>query len=282
MWHSVCITWQKSTSTCTAYVDGKTNHRRSFDGCWGNSDVEFNGEPVVLGQSISSDGVFLESDSFTGNITRVNMWDYVINEEQVYSLATVCSHAPGNVLRWPSFRNEPEQGSVIKTVRSHCSGSGKFNYTPTPPPPPPRRKWTASPCVAFGFVFTKLSYLILSLSISYLIIVNSWRNFLPCLNKITSPYLTCLLPYLILSHLILSYLISSYFILSHLISSHLISSHLISSLLVSLRLVSSRHVSSYLILSFLIWPDLISSHLIVSYLILSYLILSWWRRVVFN
>ncbi|KAL9960797.1 hypothetical protein ACROYT_G034299 [Oculina patagonica] len=125
-WHSVCITWQKSTSTCTAYVDGKTNDRRSFDGCYGNNDVEFNGEPLVLGQSMSSDDVFLESDSFTGNLTRVNMWDYAMTHEQVYSVATNCPQNSGNVLSWPTFRNfrnELQQGNVVRTERSHCIGA---------------------------------------------------------------------------------------------------------------------------------------------------------------
>ena len=136
----MCITWRKSTSTCVAYVDGKTNHRRSFDGCRGNEDVEFNAEPLVLGQSMSDDG---ESYFFSGNLTRVNMWDYAMTEEQVYSVATNCPRHSGNVLSWPSFWNKPEQGSVVKTKRSHCIAAGKLDYPsslsqhPHPPPPPP-------------------------------------------------------------------------------------------------------------------------------------------------
>ena len=145
-------------------MDGKTNHRRSFDGCWGNSDVEFNSEPLVLGQSLSSDGAFLGDASFTGNITSVNMWDYAMNEEQVLSVVTNCSHATGNVLRWPLFRNELEQGSVIKTEQSHCIGAGMLDSTlphsprsPPPPPPPPNND-EQHPC--FGFDFIKLTIII--------------------------------------------------------------------------------------------------------------------------
>ena len=123
----MCVTWQKSTSTCTAYVDGKTNDKRSFDSCRGNNDVEFNGETLVLGQNIPNDedGLFLETHSFTGNLSRLNIWDYAMTDEQVYAAATDCSRSSGNVLSWPMSQFDV-QGNIVKTERSCCTGAGEL------------------------------------------------------------------------------------------------------------------------------------------------------------
>ena len=124
-WHSLCVTWQKLTSICTAYIDGKTNEKRSFGNCRGNYDVEFDGKTLVLGQKIPNDGdgLFLESHSFTGNLSRLNIWDYAMTVEQVYGVATECSRDSGNVLSWPMFQLDLH-GSVVKTERSCCTGAG--------------------------------------------------------------------------------------------------------------------------------------------------------------
>ena len=124
-WHSVCVTWLKSTSICTAYVDGKTNDKRSFDSCRDSNDVDFNGKTLVLGQKIPNDedGLFLESHSFIGNLSRLNVWDYAMDDEQVEGVATECSNTSGNVLSWEMFQIDL-QGSVVKTKRSCCIGAG--------------------------------------------------------------------------------------------------------------------------------------------------------------
>ena len=124
-WHSVCVTWLKSTSICTAYVDGKTNDKRSFDSCRDNNDVDFNGKTLVLGQKIPSDedGLFLESHSFIGNLSRLNVWDYAMDDEQVESVAAECSNTSGNVLSWAMLQIDL-QGSLVKTKRSCCIGAG--------------------------------------------------------------------------------------------------------------------------------------------------------------
>ena len=124
-WHSVCVTWLKSTSIYTAYVDGKTNDKRSFDSCRDNNDIDFNGKMLVLGQKIPSDedGLFLESHSFIGNLSRLNVWDYAMDDEQVESVATECSNTSGNVLSWAMLQIDLH-GSLVKTKRSCCIGAG--------------------------------------------------------------------------------------------------------------------------------------------------------------
>ena len=124
-WHSVCITWQKSAGICTAYIDGKTNKRRTFSGCKSNTDFKLKGKPLVLGQSMLSDGTFQANNSFTGNISRMNMWDYAMGKDEVYHLATNGSNLVGNIVSWPHFRDVLE-GNVVRTEGSLCNGPGKL------------------------------------------------------------------------------------------------------------------------------------------------------------
>ncbi|XP_022806926.1 uncharacterized protein LOC111343986 [Stylophora pistillata] len=121
-WHSICITWQQSKRTCAAYIDGKTNKQRTFTDCRGNTEFEFSGKPLVLGQSVNSKGEFQESKSFTGSIHGINMWDYAMEENEVFNLATSCSSRVGNVVSWPLFRNVLE-GNVTLTEGSLCKGA---------------------------------------------------------------------------------------------------------------------------------------------------------------
>lgn len=122
----MCVTWQKSTGICTAYVDGKTNDKRSFDDCRGNYDVELNGKSLVLGQKMPNheDDLFLESHSLIGNLSRLNVWDFAMDDKQVHGVAMECSRTSGTVLSWPMFKIDL-QGTVVKTDRSSCIGTGQ-------------------------------------------------------------------------------------------------------------------------------------------------------------
>jgi len=125
MWHSLCVTWLSAGGHWSAYVDGKTNVRRSGDKFRNNKIVESDGQQLMLGQKIKKDGAFRESFSFTGNISRVNLWDYVMSEDQVHNVATACARPAGNVLKWRDFR-DGLQGGVVLSERSQCIGAGEL------------------------------------------------------------------------------------------------------------------------------------------------------------
>lgn len=78
----------------------------------------------MLGQEIK-DGALKEGPSFIGNISRVNMWDYVLSMEDVNRMSTNCSSPAGNVVKWRDFRNGL-QGRVVLRESSQCVGAGKL------------------------------------------------------------------------------------------------------------------------------------------------------------
>ena len=123
-WHSLCVTWASVGGNWSAYVDGKTNVRRQGNSFRDDHVVKFNGEQMVLGQKIQG-GAFQESCAFAGNISRVNMWDYVLSKDDVHTVATNCSIIAGNILKWRHFRNGL-QGRVVLSEKSQCVGAGKL------------------------------------------------------------------------------------------------------------------------------------------------------------
>ena len=122
MWHSLCITWKSDDGIWSAYVDGKTDPRRSGSKLKNNRVIQFNGEQLVLGQQVQ-DGSFKESRAFTGNLSRINMWNFSMTEEEVQSIATNCSSPVGNVLKWRDFW-KGLQGGVELPEESQCIAAG--------------------------------------------------------------------------------------------------------------------------------------------------------------
>ena len=66
------------------------------------------GGALVLGQDQDSlGGVFQGFQSFLGEMTGVNIWDHVIEEQEI----TSCQAKVGNVFQWRYFKNHLK-GSV--------------------------------------------------------------------------------------------------------------------------------------------------------------------------
>lgn len=61
---------------------------------------------MVLGQDQDRvGGGFNSVESLIGHLTQVNIWDYNLGADRVYSLATICpSQIEGNILNWGQFK----------------------------------------------------------------------------------------------------------------------------------------------------------------------------------
>ena len=122
-WHCLCVTWQSSGGAWSVYVDGKTNPRRSGTKFRNNHVLEFHDEQLVLGQEIQDDA-FNVNRAFMGNMSRVNMWDYSMSENEIQIVGTNCSTPVGNVLKWRDFWKSL-RGSVHLSGKSKCTGAGE-------------------------------------------------------------------------------------------------------------------------------------------------------------
>ena len=70
----------------------------------------------MLGQN---QGDLQEDKCFLGTLAHVNIWDYVLSNENVTSLSQSCLSGVGNVLKWRDFK-QGIQGNVSVVTPSPC------------------------------------------------------------------------------------------------------------------------------------------------------------------
>ncbi|XP_068724882.1 neuronal pentraxin-2-like [Montipora capricornis] len=115
LWHHICVTWDNSDGYWRLYKDGK----KAKDGKLEKGHVIRTGGALVLGQEQDSfGGSFNAKQCFIGEMTGVNIWDQVKDEEEIQRMSKSCSIGLGNVFRWAHFK-------------SHLRGSLKVTPLPT-------------------------------------------------------------------------------------------------------------------------------------------------------
>ena len=77
------------------------------------------GGVLILGQEQDSlGGSFQAHQSFIGELTGVNIWNHVINEQQINHMSKSCLRGVGNVFQWSDFKSHVK-GSVL-LIKQSC------------------------------------------------------------------------------------------------------------------------------------------------------------------
>ncbi|XP_067085290.1 serum amyloid P-component-like [Osmerus mordax] len=96
-WNSVCATWDSGTGLVQVWLNGRPSVRKALHAGGSISGTPF----LVLGQDQDSHGgSFDAQQSFTGQLTDVHMWDYVLSPCEVQTYTQAGAFRPGNVLDW--------------------------------------------------------------------------------------------------------------------------------------------------------------------------------------
>ncbi|XP_035253351.1 C-reactive protein-like [Anguilla rostrata] len=101
----MCITWESTTGLSAFWVDGKRSVRKVYK--LGHT-IQPEGT-VILGQDPDNYlGKFDSAQSFVGEISHVNMWDYVLPESQIKALHSddILTVSTGNIFDWVSVEYE--------------------------------------------------------------------------------------------------------------------------------------------------------------------------------
>ena len=116
-WHHFCATWENAAGSWNMYIDGallsngdnfKTGH------------VIDNNGIVILGQDQDKYGDgFERSQSFSGQMFGVNMWNTVLTAKEILHMSKNCSYGVGNYLRWSDFMTGLH-GDVRRTSPATC------------------------------------------------------------------------------------------------------------------------------------------------------------------
>ena len=77
------------------------------------------GGALVLGQEQESvGGSFDANQSFLGEMSDVNIWDHVINDQEIMRMSKSCLTGEGDVLPWRNFKTHLK--GAVEIINPSC------------------------------------------------------------------------------------------------------------------------------------------------------------------
>ncbi|KAE8588036.1 hypothetical protein XENTR_v10022295 [Xenopus tropicalis] len=115
-WRHTCVSWDSETGIIQLWLNGRLYPRKiSKKGFIINEKTS-----IILGQEQDSfGGGFDPKQSFVGELSDVNLWDYVLTPPDIEKLLLNRKDMTGNIINWKSLNYE-EKGGVIHDLRLQC------------------------------------------------------------------------------------------------------------------------------------------------------------------
>ncbi|XP_017273775.1 neuronal pentraxin-2b [Kryptolebias marmoratus] len=97
-WHHICISWTTRDGQWDAYQDGEKLGTGDNLAAWHPIKP---GGVIILGQEQDVvGGRFDAGQAFVGELSQVNIWDRVLKQTEIQSMANCSTYLPGNVISW--------------------------------------------------------------------------------------------------------------------------------------------------------------------------------------
>ncbi|XP_065290015.1 sushi, von Willebrand factor type A, EGF and pentraxin domain-containing protein 1-like [Dermacentor albipictus] len=125
-WHHVCFSWSSAEGLWSVVKDGRL--AESGAGLAAGTEIPANGTLVLGQEQDRRGGSFSISESYSGEMTQVNVWSAVLSVDEVAPLLTRCQFYFGDVVAWTDFK-ERLRGHISAVSWGFCQGC--------PPPPAP-------------------------------------------------------------------------------------------------------------------------------------------------
>ncbi|RLU26420.1 hypothetical protein DMN91_000214 [Ooceraea biroi] len=118
-WHFLCVTWESEYGSWRVFVDGilKDSGVRLARG----AIVQANGSLVVGQEQDRLGGGFSESEAFLGKLGLLDMWDIVLDEDNVTALWDSCEKYHGNLVAWAQLQ-QYIHGDIVILGSLFCRG----------------------------------------------------------------------------------------------------------------------------------------------------------------
>ncbi|XP_012718150.1 serum amyloid P-component-like [Fundulus heteroclitus] len=114
-WHSVCSTWDADSGLGQLWFNGQPLAKKYLGGSQISKPI------VVLGQEQDSyAGSFDTKQSFTGMMTDVHMWNYILSPCEIQNYVDNLNFTPGNVLNWKALTFDVTGRVLIEDRQMTC------------------------------------------------------------------------------------------------------------------------------------------------------------------
>nr|XP_033818315.1 adhesion G-protein coupled receptor D2 isoform X3 [Geotrypetes seraphini]XP_033818316.1 adhesion G-protein coupled receptor D2 isoform X3 [Geotrypetes seraphini]XP_033818317.1 adhesion G-protein coupled receptor D2 isoform X3 [Geotrypetes seraphini] len=117
-WHHFCVTWRKWNGSSEIYVDGKK--KASAKGLSSFQDIYKEGIFIIGQDQDTLGGTFKEKESFSGNITDLNIWVKVLTEDQIERVRSCYSIDQDLIFGWSSHLLQIESTVQETMVQLMC------------------------------------------------------------------------------------------------------------------------------------------------------------------
>ncbi|XP_074871729.1 adhesion G protein-coupled receptor D2 isoform X2 [Carettochelys insculpta] len=125
-WHHLCVTWRQQNGTWAVYADGKKKASAAGLCATGPQLVcqaIYDHGTFIIGQDQDSlGGTFKEKESFSGNITDLNVWRRELSSEQIERVRSCYPIEHELIFRWDSFILQIEPTVQKVTAQFLCPG----------------------------------------------------------------------------------------------------------------------------------------------------------------
>ncbi|KAJ8384537.1 hypothetical protein AAFF_G00204520 [Aldrovandia affinis] len=121
-WHFVCVSWTQEKGQWVITADGLVvGHGENL---YPSADIGRDGLFIIGQEQDTFGGSFRSDESFSGNITRLHIWDRVLNTSEIHTLEEECSLIlPGLFYKWNSSALEIEPSLRRHLGISPCQGN---------------------------------------------------------------------------------------------------------------------------------------------------------------
>ncbi|XP_043919560.1 pentraxin fusion protein-like [Protopterus annectens] len=114
----LCVTWESKSGLTAFWVNGKRSVRKVFRK---GHTIRSEGT-VIIGQDPDLFlGGFDINQSFVGEISDLNMWDYILTSNDIAALSDGYEVAKGNIFHWSDISYEIKGNVIVQPINDYSA-----------------------------------------------------------------------------------------------------------------------------------------------------------------
>ncbi|XP_063288379.1 adhesion G-protein coupled receptor D2 [Pelobates fuscus] len=123
LWHHFCVTWNTLNGTWALYADGQM--KATSTNIYAFQEIMKGGIFIVGQDQDTFGGSFKQKDSFSGNITYLNIWRKVLNDDEIEQVRSCSFSEKYIIFNWNTHKLDKETALQEFDIPVACPGQSK-------------------------------------------------------------------------------------------------------------------------------------------------------------